>query len=100
MNASIKGLGTAVPPMTISRSESLQIAKILSAPHKTQTDWLAGVYEHSGVQTRHQVLGRQFIDDVLAGTRHSGSPFLPGSPGGPSTRTRSRCTRRRGPESR
>ncbi|CAN5510384.1 type III polyketide synthase [soil metagenome] len=74
--------------MTISRPESLHVANILCGPYLTDTDWLPSVYEHCGVQTRHQVLGRPLIEDLLADTRHSGSVFLPGSPGGPTTAQR------------
>ncbi|MGL6097904.1 MAG: type III polyketide synthase, partial [Fimbriiglobus sp.] len=45
---------------------------------------------HSGVRTRHQVLGRPLVDDLVAGTRVSGSPFLPGNDGGPTTGERMR----------
>jgi predicted naringenin-chalcone synthase len=88
VKAYLAALGTAVPSMTISREESFHVANILCGPYLTDTDWLPGVYEHCGVQTRHQVLGRPLIEDLLAGTRISGSPFLPGSPGGPTTAER------------
>ena len=35
------------------------------------------MYAHSGIRTRHQVLGRGLFDDLVGGTRASGSPFLP-----------------------
>ena len=88
MNAYLAALGTAVPEMTVSRAESLHVANIICGPYLTDTDWLPGVYEHCGVQTRHQVLGRPLIEDLLAGTRNSGSPFLPGAAGGPTTAER------------
>lgn len=88
MSAYLAGLGTAVPDMTINRKESLHVANCLCGPYLTDTDWLSKVYQHCGVQTRHQVLGRPLIDDLLAGTRTSGSPYLPGSPGGPTTAER------------
>src|SRR5476651_1176546 len=88
MSAYLAALGTAVPDMTVTRAESLYIANYLCGPYLTDTDWLPNVYEHCGVQTRHQVVGRALVDDLLAGTRHSGSPFLPGLPGGPTTAER------------
>ena len=81
MTAYLAGLGTAVPEMTINRAESLHVANCLCGPYMTDTDWLPNVYEHCGVQNRHQVLGRPLIEDLLAGTRTSGSPFLPGITG-------------------
>ena len=88
MTAYLAGVGTAVPEMIINREESLHVASFLSGPYLTDTDWLPNVYEHCGVQSRHLVLGRPLLEDVLAGTRTSGSPFLPGSPGGPTTAER------------
>ncbi|CAN5544074.1 type III polyketide synthase [soil metagenome] len=88
MTAYLAGLGTAVPPMTINRQEALHVATCLSGPYLTDTDWLPNVYEQCGVQNRHMALGRPLLEDVLAGTRTSGSPFLPGSQGGPTTAER------------
>lgn len=88
MSAYLAGLGTAVPDMTVTNAESLYIANYLCGPYLTDADWLPNVYAQCGVQTRHQVVGRALVDDLLAGTRYSGSPFLPGSPGGPTTAER------------
>jgi alpha-pyrone synthase len=86
----IRGLGTAVPAMTITRAEALIVANVLCGPYLTDTDWLPNVYEQSGVQQRHQVLGRPLIEDLVTGTRRSGSVFLPRPerPHGPTTAER------------
>jgi alpha-pyrone synthase len=84
----ILGLGCSVPKMTISRAESLHVANILCGPYLTDTDWLPAVYENCGVSQRHQVLGRGLVEDLMNNTRLSGSPFLPGRAGGPTTAER------------
>jgi predicted naringenin-chalcone synthase len=91
MTLSLTGFGTAVPPDTTTQAEALACARIVSGPQVRDAAWLTALYRRSGVQTRHQVVGRRVVDDVMAGTRESGSPFLPdGSPDfhGPTTGTR------------
>jgi predicted naringenin-chalcone synthase len=89
MPLALLGLGTANPPDTVSREEGLGIAQVLSDPVVARSSFLPDVYSGSGVNTRHLVHRRQVILDVLHGTRHSGSPFLPGSdPLGPTTGVR------------
>jgi alpha-pyrone synthase len=78
MPLTILGLGTAVPPDVTRQADALNAAKILGDPAVRDAKWLPNVYERSGVETRHQVLGGGFVADALAGTRDSGSPFLPG----------------------
>src|SRR5215213_5131887 len=91
MALSLIGFGTAVPPDTTTQAEALACARVVSGPEVRDAAWLTALYRRSGVQTRHQVVGRRVVDDVMAGTRKSGSPFLPdGSPDfrGPTTGTR------------
>lgn len=89
MPLELLGLGTANPPDTVSREDGLGIARVLSDPVVARSSFLPDIYAGSGVQTRHMVHGRKVVRDVLDGTRHSGSPFLPGShPLGPSTGVR------------
>ncbi len=85
----LHGFGTAVPPDAVSPQESLKAAQVLGHPAFRTASWLPAVYAKSGVRTRYQVLGRPFVDDVMNGTRASGSPFLPGpDPRGPTTAQR------------
>ncbi len=93
MSLSITGLGTALPPGVVTQDEAARCARVLSGPAVRDASWLPAVYAHSGVQTRHQILGRGLVDDLLGGTRDSGSPFLPdllGGTHGPSTGERMR----------
>lgn len=91
MPLELLGLGTANPPDTVSREDGLGIARVLSDPVVARSSFLPDVYSGSGVNTRHMVHGRPVVRDVLDGTRHSGSPFLPGNdPLGPTTGVRMR----------
>jgi len=91
MSFMIRGMGTAVPPTVVSREEALGIARVLCPRTPEQETWLPSVYAGSGVHKRRQVLGEAIVRDVLDGTRHSGSVFLPnGEPDddGPTTAQR------------
>ena len=91
MSFSLRGLGTAVPDAGLTAEEGLAVARCFSGPKVRGSDFLPAVYAGTGNQTRRQVLGRAVIDDVLHGTRESGSPFLPdGTPdfAGPTTAVR------------
>ena len=85
----LHGLGTALPPDGVTQTESLKSAQVLGHPAIRSASWLPAIYAKSGVRTRFQVLGRPFVNDLLTGTRVSGSPFLPGDdPLGPTTAQR------------
>lgn len=86
MSFSIFGLGTALPPGHLTQAEGLAAARVLGGPDLRDAAWLPTVYAHSGIERRHQVIGRPLVEDVLHGTRDSGSPFLPSEDGlGPTT---------------
>jgi predicted naringenin-chalcone synthase len=77
MTFAILGMGTAVPPTTIDRTEALRTARVVCCRTEEQAAWLPTVYGNTGVRRRHLALGRDVVDDLLAGTRRSGSEFLP-----------------------
>jgi prepilin-type processing-associated H-X9-DG protein len=84
-------LGTALPATLIDQDEALRIARPLCCRTPEQETWLPAMYGHTGIERRHLVLGDAVVRDVLDGTRHTGSPFLPtGAPDdcGPTTRQR------------
>jgi predicted naringenin-chalcone synthase len=88
MSLAVLSIGTAVPRATISQHDSLRIARSLSCPTAEHETWLPAVYGGTGIDTRHLALGTALVDDLLNGTRHSGSVFLPsGAPDdcGPTT---------------
>ena len=91
MTLAIVGLGTAVPTTVIDQDQALRIARSLCCRTAEQETWLPAMYGHTGIERRHLVLGGAVVRDVLDGTRHSESPFLPtGAPDdcGPTTRQR------------
>jgi predicted naringenin-chalcone synthase len=91
MSLAILSMGTALPATVVSQTETLAIARTLCCRTEEQTTWLPAMYNGTGIQTRHLVYGQDLIRDLLDGTRHSGSPFLPsGDPDdkGPTTSQR------------
>ncbi len=87
---SIRGLGLAVPEHRFTQVEAARVAEVLGQAVEIPTERVGVWYQRVGVTTRRTVLGRDFLDDVLNGTRTSGSPYLPHPerPTGPSTATR------------
>lgn len=77
MSFAIRGLGTAHPADAVTSEEGLGIARVLAGPDVRTSTWLGPIYANSGVARRFQVIGGDVKRDVLAGTSHSGSPFLP-----------------------
>jgi predicted naringenin-chalcone synthase len=77
MSLAIVGLGTAVPATRVTQAEAMAVARALCCRTDEQATWLPGLYAHSGIDTRHFAFDAAVMRDVLDGTRHSGSPFLP-----------------------
>jgi predicted naringenin-chalcone synthase len=77
MSLAILGLGTALPATAISQEDGLRISRRLSCPTDAQETWLPAMYSGTGINARRLALGADVIRDILDGTRHSGSPFLP-----------------------
>ena len=93
MSLAIRGLGTAAPASTITQEEALGLARVLCCRTPEQNTWVPLMYTQTGIATRHFTLPRAVIDDVLRGTRDTGSVFLPtGQPDdeGPTTGERLR----------
>src|SRR5262245_52169445 len=77
MSLSILGLGTVAPDTEISNEEGLLLWQRLCCTTKEQEDWLASLYQNSGIRKRHIALHKQVVRDVIEGTRKSESIFLP-----------------------
>src|SRR5262245_52547058 len=91
MSLAIFPIGTAVPPTIIDQSVGLSIARAVGCPTPEQDTWLPAMYQGTLIETRHSVFPAALVRDVQAGTRDSGSAFLPtGRPDdrGPSTAVR------------
>jgi predicted naringenin-chalcone synthase len=80
MSFAILGLGTALPPTTVSQAEAIQIARAVCCGSAEQASWLPALYQGSGIETRHFAFDSNVIRDIFHGTRHSASPFLPNGP--------------------
>ena len=77
MSLAIAGLGTAVPKAEYDQDEALSVAQAVCSGTKEQTSWLPNMYKQTGIAKRHNCLGRVLLDDLIHGTRHSQSVFLP-----------------------
>jgi predicted naringenin-chalcone synthase len=100
MSLTIASFGTAVPNAAYNQDEALRIAQALCSGTQEQTSWLPGMYQHTGIQRRHLCMGRALIDDVIHGTRHSESVFLPNfapEDAGPTTHQRMQVYRDEAP---
>ena len=88
MTLAILGIGTAVPDTVLPQTDALEIARALCRPTDEQATWLPSMYQGTGIKARQLAFGADVVRDVLQGTNHSGSPFVPrGVPGerGPTT---------------
>ena len=57
--------------------DALGIARSLCCRTAEHETWLPSMYGGTGIDSRHMSLGADVVADVLQGTRHSGSVFLP-----------------------
>jgi predicted naringenin-chalcone synthase len=93
MSLAILGLGTAVPEAIINQTDASNIARSLCCRTPEHQTWLSSMYGGTDIVTRRSSLGSAVVRDVIDGTRHSGSVFLPtGEPDdrGPTTGQRMR----------
>lgn len=77
MSRELRGIGTAVPGDPIPQDDAKRVAVALCARSDEQASWVPAMYDGTGIKTRHMCLPGAVIRDVLDGTRHTGSPFLP-----------------------
>ena len=99
MTLAILGLGTAVPPATMTQQQSLEIAESLCCNTEEQKTWLPAMYGGTGILQRHVCLGQEVVSDLANRTNFSNSPFLPreGDHHGPTTHERMQFYRREAP---
>jgi predicted naringenin-chalcone synthase len=77
MSLAIVNVGTALPGTVVRQADAMRIARALCCRTAEQATWLPAMYEGTGIETRHLVFDPELVRDVLDGTRHSGSVFLP-----------------------
>src|SRR5262245_58363709 len=88
MICAVASIATAVPETVIDQHQGLGIARAVACPSPEQESWLPGIYAGTQIEARHTVYSWQLVRDVIEGTRHSDSVFLPtGDPAhrGPTT---------------
>jgi predicted naringenin-chalcone synthase len=84
------GLGTALPPNRLTQEQGARVAQVLCLDPR-QAPLIPTLYRQTGITGRNLVLDESLVRDVIDGTRHSESPFLPKEHGpdrGPTTRER------------
>lgn len=84
------GLGTALPSNRFTQEQGARIAQVLCLDPR-QAPLIPTLYRQTGISGRNLVLEEDLVRDVLTGTRHSQSVFLPkeeGPDSGPTTRQR------------
>lgn len=96
MSFAILGLGTALPPQRIEQTRAAEAARILCCETDEQVGMLTKLYEHSGIDSRHIVIGVDVIDDIVNGTQVTSSPFVPANSSnlGPTTAQRMKTYRK------
>jgi predicted naringenin-chalcone synthase len=77
MSMAILGLGTAVPPTAVTRTDAAEIARRIARCTPDQAQVIDSLYAHAGIETRHLSFAPQLVQDVLHDTRESRSVFLP-----------------------
>ena len=77
MSFAILGVGTAVPPTQVTQEDAAGIARSLCCRTPEQQTWLPLMYDHTGIRCRHLLFDQPVVEDVLRGTNHTQSIFLP-----------------------
>src|SRR5437773_2089570 len=90
MPISLLALGTALPPNRVTQEQGARVAQVLCLDPR-QSPLVPTLYRQTEITGRNMVMGEDVVRDVIDGTSHSGSVFLPtGRPGerGPTTSQR------------
>jgi predicted naringenin-chalcone synthase len=90
MSFAILGLGTALPDCVFTQEDAVCVAQMLCQDPR-QAPLVPVLFRQTEIVKRHLILDRQVIRDIIAGTRHSQSPFLlkgPVDDPGPTTQER------------
>jgi len=90
MLAALLGLGTATPPLSLTRDESIDAARVLCAENDDQAAMLGTLHRQSGVEARQVVYTPEEFRYIVYGEGECDSPFIPKGVGdrGPSTAER------------
>ena len=93
MSLSIVSIGTALPQSCVSQAESVKIAQVVAGMDREEDDFLPSLYRQTTIAKRHLAFEQGVVHDILHGTKHTASAFLPAGDGadpGPTTAQRMR----------
>jgi predicted naringenin-chalcone synthase len=90
MSFAILGMGTALPPTKLSKVEAEQVARAMCCSTPEHGELVAALYRQAGIESRHILFDQAVVRDVLDGTQHTGSPFLPAGANHPGPPTAAR----------
>jgi len=76
MSFAILGLGTALPAFNIDQEQSISIARVLCLDPR-QAPLVPVLYRQTEIVKRHIALTEAIVSDVVNGTRHTESVWLP-----------------------
>lgn len=79
MSFAIRGLGTALPPESLSQAESTAAATYVCAENEEQAQMLESLYRHTEIESRHVVFRAREVCAVVNGVGTSNSAFIPDS---------------------
>ncbi|HEY1376945.1 MAG TPA: type III polyketide synthase [Gemmataceae bacterium] len=88
MSFAIFGMGTALPPTRLSKADAERVARAMCCSTPEHAELVAALYRQAGIDSRHILFDEPVVRDVLDGTRHTGSPYLPAgadNPGPPTS---------------
>ncbi len=88
MSFAILGMGTALPPTKLSKADAERVARAMCCSTPEHAELVAALYRQAGIDSRHILFDQAVVRDVLDGTRHTGSPYLPAgadNPGPPTS---------------
>lgn len=90
MQVEVLGIGTAAPPHSITRAQSVDAARAICAEDDGHAGLLAGLYRQSGVETRRVVFQQDEFRRIVYGEGDYDTPFVSKGIGdrGPSTAER------------
>jgi predicted naringenin-chalcone synthase len=77
MSFAVLGLGTAVPEHALSQARAADVAKVFSGLTEADSDSIANLYRHTGIETRHVIFDAGFVADVLDGNPATPDVFQP-----------------------
>jgi prepilin-type processing-associated H-X9-DG protein len=77
MSFALLGLGTAVPSTTVDQTTAMGVTRSICCRTAEHETWLPVIFSQTGIRSRRMVFEQAVVDDVVNGTAHTGSEFLP-----------------------